>query len=174
MTSVTDSAKFAGQLDNGLIGTVRSINLSRGGVPKKGVDSAQVTLNCIVGDAQNDTKHHGGPERAVCVYSLDRIKSLQREGHPIDIGTAGENLTVEGINWDLVVPGARIRCGAEVELEVASFTSPCKTIKESFVDGRFRRISQLVHPGWSRVYARVLTEGKIRSGDRVQVIPPGT
>ena len=175
MTSVTDAAatKSGSPLDSGLIGTIRSINLSGGGVPKKPVGDAQVTRLRVVGDAQNDTEGHGGPERAVCLYSLDRIRDLQREGHPIDIGTAGENVTLEGVNWDLVVPGARIRCGDEVELEIASFTSPCKTIKGSFIDGRFKRISQVVNPGWSRVYARVLSEGEIRVGDRVTVVPPG-
>jgi len=106
------------------------------------------------------------------VYSLERIRDLQREGHPIDVGTVGENLTVEGIDWDLVVPGARIRLGEAVVLEVAAFTDPCKTIRESFTDGRFVRISQKVHPGWSRVYTRVLSEGEIRCGDTVEVSPP--
>jgi MOSC domain-containing protein YiiM len=120
-------------------------------------------------DTQNDTKHHGGPERAVCLYSLERIHSLQTEGHPIDVGTAGENVTVKGIDWDTVVPGARLRIGGEVLLEIASFTNPCKTIKASFIDGKFIRIAQKLHPGWSRVYARVLSEGSIRSGDPVEV-----
>jgi MOSC domain-containing protein YiiM len=65
----------------------------------------------------------------------------------------------------------RIKLGEEVVLEVASFTSPCKTIKQSFIDGEFVRISQKLHPGWSRVYARVVTEGEIRFGDHVEVIP---
>jgi MOSC domain-containing protein YiiM len=65
----------------------------------------------------------------------------------------------------------RIRLGDEVLLEVASFTSPCKTIRASFIDGEFVRISQKLHPGWSRVYARVLREGEIRFGDHVEVIP---
>lgn len=155
-------------------GAVASINLSDGGVPKKRVTGAKVSRLGLQGDAQNDTKGHGGPERAVCVYSLERIQRLQAEGHPIDAGTAGENLTLEGIDWDLVVPGTRIRVGEEVLLEVASFTDPCKTIRNSFVDGRFVRISQKLHPGWSRVYARVLSEGEIRSGDAVEVTPtPG-
>jgi MOSC domain-containing protein YiiM len=103
------------------------------------------------------------------VYSLERIRALQKEGHPIDVGTAGENVTVEGIDWDLIAPGARIRLGEAVVLEVADFTSPCKTIRESFIDGRFVRISQKLHPGWSRVYTRVLSEGEIRCGDSVEV-----
>jgi len=157
------------ELDNHRIGTVISINVSAGGVPKGRVNDAKVSLLGLVNDAHDDKIHHGGPERAVCVYSLERIRSLQAEGHPIDIGTAGENVTVEGLDWELVVPGVQLRLGDEVLLEVASFTSPCKTIRESFIDGRFVRISQKLHPGWSRVYTRVLAEGTVRFGDAVEL-----
>ena len=159
------------RLNSHLIGTVASINQSAGGVPKGRVNDAKVFRSGLERDAQSDTKHHGGPERAVCLYSLERIHSLQAEGHPIGPGTAGENVTVEGIDWDLVVPGVRLRLGDEVLLEIASFTNPCKTIKESFIDGEFIRIAQRLHPGWSRVYARVLSEGSIRFGDPVELHP---
>lgn len=159
-------------LDSYRTGVLASINISSGGVPKWRVIGANVFRLGLLKDAQNDTKHHGGPERAVCVYSLERIRALQAEGHPIDVGTVGENLTVEGVDWDLVVPGARLRLGQAVLLEVASFTTPCKTIRESFIGGEFVRISQKLHPGWSRVYARVLSEGEIRAGDSVEVTPP--
>lgn len=160
-----------GVLDNHLIGTVAAINVSSGGVPKSRVSGAEVSRLGLVGDAQNDTKHHGGPERAICLYSLERIRSLQQEGHPIDIGTAGENVTVEGVDWDLVVPGVQLRLGVHALLEVVSFTNPCKTIRESFIDGEFIRIAHKLHPGWSRVYARVLSEGEIHFGDPVEVNP---
>ena len=158
-------------LDNNLTGSVAAINLSNGGVPKRRVSGAQVFRSGLENDAQDDKKHHGGPERAVCLYSLERIRSLQTEGHPIDIGTAGENVTIEGIDWDRIAPGATIKIGDEVLLEVASFTNPCKTIRASFIGGEFIRIAQRLHPGWSRVYARVLREGQIGFGDPVEVIP---
>ena len=157
------------QLDNSQTGKVVSINLSNGGVPKKAVTVARVSVSGLVGDAHNDPKGHGGPERAVCIYSIERIRELQMEGHPIQVGSAGENLTVEGIQWSLVVPGTRFRVGDGVELEVASYTNPCKTIKASFIEEKFVRISEKVYPGWSRVYARVLSEGQIRAGDPVEV-----
>lgn len=160
---------ISGALDNHLTGTVVSVNLSLGGVPKGRVSGAQVSRLGLQGDAQNDRNHHGGPERAVCLYALERIRSLQAEGHPIEIGTAGENVTVEGIDWDRLVPGARLRVGDQVILEVSSFTNPCKTIKASFIDGEFVRIAQKLHPGWSRVYARVISEGRINAGDAVLV-----
>lgn len=163
---------MSASLDSHRIGTLVSINLSNGGVPKKRVSVAQVSRLGLVGDSQDDKKHHGGPERAVCIYSLERINALRQEGHPIDVGTAGENLTIEGIDWTLVVPGSQLRVSDEVILEIASFTNPCKTIKGSFIDGEFVRIGEKLHPGWSRVYARVLAEGQIQSGDSVQLNSP--
>jgi MOSC domain-containing protein YiiM len=158
-------------LDNHLTGSVAAINVSNGGVPKGRVSGAQVSRSGLEKDTQDDKIHHGGPERAVCLYSLERIRSLQTEGHPIDIGTAGENVTLEGIDWDRIIPGVTIKIGDQVLLEVASFTNPCKTIRASFIDGEFIRIAQKLHPGWSRVYARVIREGQIRFGDQVAVNP---
>lgn len=152
------------------VGTLASINISGGGVPKQRVSGAKVALLGLQGDDQNDKVHHGGAERAVCIYSLEKVRALQAEGHPIQVGTVGENLTVEGIRWESVSPGVRLRVGGGVTLEVTSFTSPCKTIRSSFIDHRFIRISQKVHPGWSRVYARVIAEGDIRLGDRVELL----
>jgi MOSC domain-containing protein YiiM len=156
--------------DDNRTGVIVSINISGGGVPKKRASGAKVSLLGLHGDAHNDTKHHGGPDRAVCIFSIERIHALQREGHPIDAGTAGENVTIEGLDWELVVPGTRMKLGDEVLLEIASYTSPCKTIRESFLGGEFVRISQKVHPGWSRVYARVLSEGEIHFGDHVELL----
>jgi len=152
-------------------GTLASINISSGGVPKRGVTDAKVSRLGLQDDAQDDKVHHGGPERAVCIYSLEKVRALQAEGHPIQVGSVGENLTVEGVPWQSVMPGLRLRIGDEVELEITSFTSPCKTIRRSFIDGHFVRISQKVHPGWSRVYARVIAEGEVRLGDRVEILP---
>jgi MOSC domain-containing protein YiiM len=138
----------------------------RGGVPKHRVAAVEIQVNGVLGDKQRDRRYHGGPERAVCLFSLERILDLQDEGHPIDCGTTGENLTLSGLDWAKIVPGVLLNIG-EVQLEITSYAAPCKTIIESFVDGHFKRIGQKVHPGWSRVYARVVQEGTVHEGDVV-------
>jgi MOSC domain-containing protein YiiM len=145
-------------------GRIESINVSGGGVPKVFRPEAWISRNGVYGDNQANRKLHGGPERAVCIYSLEIIRALQAEGHPLGVGTTGENLTVSGVDWDLVAPETVWRAG-DALLEVASYTAPCKTIRASFSDKRYKRISQKVNPGWSRVYARVLEEGRVRAGD---------
>lgn len=146
-------------------GKIHQINLSPGGVPKKPVLQAFVTINGLDGDKQIHTKVHGGPERALCLYSVERLLGLQEEGHPIFPGAAGENLTLRDLEWGLVAPGARLRLGESVLLEVTRYTTPCNTIAPFFLDGYFKRISQEVYPGWSRVYTKVLQSGIIQVGD---------
>ncbi len=143
-----------------------------GGVPKYRVPQARLQLNNVEGDKQRHLKFHGGPERAVCLFSWEVIRTLQEEGHPIDCGTAGENLTLEGIDWSLLVPGTQLRIGEEALIEITRPTTPCKTIAGSFVDGHFNRIHHKKSPTETRHYARVLCEGIVREGDAVTLLLP--
>ncbi len=151
-------------------GRLESINVSDGGVPKRPRPECEITAGGLAGDRQRNLKFHGGPDRAVLLYSLGRIESLRDGGHPIAPGTIGENLTISGLDWDLAVPGARVEVGP-VLLELTRYATPCDTIAGSFRDGRFARVSQKLHPGWSRVCARVLAEGLVRVGDPVRLAP---
>ena len=150
-------------------GTIVQLSISPGGVPKLPIEAATVGEMGIQGDKQRDAKHHGGPERALCLWSIERIEALQAEGHPIFAGAAGENVTVRGIDWDRVVPGVRLRLG-EVLCEVSRYTTPCDNNARWFTNGEFVRMGQKLHPGWSRVYARVLQGGTLRPGDEVELI----
>jgi MOSC domain-containing protein YiiM len=123
------------------------------------------------GDRQRNREHHGGSDRALSLFSLERIEALRAEGHPIAPGSTGENVTVAGLRWEQVVPGARLRIGTVVA-EVTGYAAPCRTIRGSFVGGRSGRISEKAFPGWSRVYARVLVEGVVRAGDPVTLVSP--
>jgi len=146
--------------------TLVSINISKGGVPKLARPSCLVTANGLQGDRQRDLEYHGGPGRAVCLYSQDLIAALQAEGHPISAGTIGENFTLKGVSWAEMVPGATFDVG-EVRIELTDYAAPCNNIAASFRDRRSGRVSQKANPGWSRLYARVLKEGTVRVGDSV-------
>lgn len=152
-------------------GTLHAINTSRGGVPKLPRSSACISASGVEGDRQDDLRYHGGPDRAVCLYSLDLIEALQGEGHPIRPGSIGENLTLHGIDWTYVRTGARVDIG-DLQLEITSAAAPCRKIAGAFVNGEFVRVSQKQHPGWSRFYARVLREGSVSTGDVVELTPP--
>ena len=149
---------------------VYSINVnSAGGVPKYPVEKILLGKNNVQGDKQNDLQYHGGPSRAVCLFSLERILSLQKEGHPIQPGTTGENLTIQGLDWNLMKVGAKFQIG-EVEIELTGPAPPCKTISESFNGEGFVRISEKKYPGWSRWYASVSKEGTVVVNDIISEI----
>ncbi|HEX9919526.1 MAG TPA: hypothetical protein VGA87_10180, partial [Pyrinomonadaceae bacterium] len=48
--------------------------------------------------------------------------------------------------------------------------NPCRNIKGSFGEGKFKRVSQKEHAGESRLYARVISTGRLAVGQRVRVL----
>lgn len=148
-------------------GVVHRLSVSQGGVPKLRVAEARVGIGGMEGDAQADLRHHGGPERALCLFSLERIEALRAEGHPIAPGSAGENVTIAGLDWPLATPGARLRLGAEALIEISGYAAPCMKNARWFADDGFARLAE---PGGRRLYARVLEEGALREGDAVELI----
>jgi MOSC domain-containing protein YiiM len=152
-------------------GRVLQINVSNGGVPKLSRAAAHIRVDGVEGDRQSSPEIHGGVNRAVCIFALEQIQALQAEGHPIYPGAIGENLTVSGLDWPAMVPGVRLQFAGGVLLEVVSYTNPCKNIAGAFVDGQYGRVSQKQHPGWSRVYARVLQPGLLQPGEQFEFLP---
>ncbi|HEX5695581.1 MAG TPA: MOSC domain-containing protein, partial [Acidimicrobiia bacterium] len=131
---------------------------------------AEIDESGLVGDIQADRVHHGRPEQALCLFSLEVIERFRAEGHSISPGSAGENITVAGLDWSEVVPGRRMSIGP-VEIEITHYTTPCAKNAQWFSDGRFSRMHQSKHPGESRVYARVLRGGTIAPGDVIDLSP---
>ena len=148
-----------------------SINTSNGGVPKLPIAAVTVHIapSGVAGDRQRDLRYHGGPLRAVCLYSAELIATLRAEGHSPEPGSLGENLTVSGVDWARMTAGTRVRVGT-VTLELTSPAAPCSKLTAYFTGGDFNRVSQKRHPGWSRMYARVLVEGSVQVGDPVEIL----
>ena len=76
---------------------VHQINVSDGGVPKHPVFQAKVSKEGVEGDRQNNLKVHGGPDRAVCLFSVDLIELMQDEGHSIDARLVGRKFDARRI-----------------------------------------------------------------------------
>jgi MOSC domain-containing protein YiiM len=169
-----DVGRIRARLGHGVrtqTGSVAQLNTSAGGVPKHPVDEAEVTVAGMTGDRHNDRIHHGRGFQALCLYSKDVIETLNAEGHPIYPGAAGENITVEGIDWAALRPGTVMSIGDDVTIELSSYATPCAKNAAWFVDRDFRRMLHDTNPGWSRIYATVLGPGRIRTGDQVVVEP---
>lgn len=142
---------------------------SDGGVPKRPVPEAAISHAGVGGDRQVDRRHHGRPFQAVCLWSTEVIDAFRSAGHPLEPGLAGENLTLRGLPWEAVRPGAHLQVGSAL-LEIASYAVPCKKNRAWFLDGRFDLMHHK-HGPVSRMYATVLEAGVVRPGD-VAVLEP--
>ncbi|HKY75865.1 MAG TPA: MOSC domain-containing protein, partial [Acidimicrobiia bacterium] len=151
-------------------GVVAQLSASDGGVPKRAVTVAEVGDRGLIGDRQADRRNHGRPLQALCLWSTEVIEGLQAEGHPIQAGAAGENVTISGVEWTTLRTGVQLLIG-DVLAEVSAYATPCAKNAGWFADRDFRRIDADRHPGWSRVYAWVREPGTIRPGDAVVVEP---
>ncbi len=149
---------------------ITHINISDGGVPKLPIPEAHITPNGLIGDRQRNLKYHGGPDRAVCLWSGDIIQTLQTEGHPIAPGSTGENITVSGLPWEQLGPNTQLQLGDNVRLLITDYAPPCRNIGKFFSDRRYSRINQAHHPGTSRLYARVLVPGIVSLGNNVSML----
>jgi MOSC domain-containing protein YiiM len=154
----------------GAVGTVAQINVSDGGVPKRPIPEGAIGWRGLEGDRQADRKHHGRPFQALCLWSAEVEEELAAAGHPIGAGSAGENLTLAGIDWASLRPGAHLEVGTAL-VELSYPAVPCKKQTRWFADGDFSRISYEQNPQWARWYAWVRRPGLVRPGDGAVVQP---
>ncbi len=151
-------------------GRLDRINVSDGGVPKSAVDSAEVGRRGVLGDRQAARQHHGRPWQALCLWSSEVIDELAGLGHPIAAGSAGENLTIGGLDWGALRGGEVLRIGS-MTAQLSHPAVPCAKNAPWFSDGAFGRIHHDENRRWTRWYATVLTTGAIATGDVVEHLP---
>jgi len=121
----------------------------------------------VDGDAQADEVGHGGEHRAVFVYQLDSYRywaeHLGRDD--FSCGQFGENFTVDGLSDDGVCIGDRYRIG-EAIFEVTQPRVTCFRIGIRMNEPEMPSLLVAHHrPGF---YFRVLTEGRVQSGDVIE------
>ncbi|MGB3834495.1 MAG: MOSC domain-containing protein [Mesorhizobium sp.] len=161
-----------------LIGDVRPLG-PRGvasGIAKTGVDRP-LSLGPLglSGDAQGDTKHHGGAEKALHHYALDHYPDWEAEiGTRAVLATAGgfgENLSTLGLTEDDVAVGDVFALGSAV-IEVSQGRQPCWKLNERFAQPDMaRRVQASGRTGW---YYRVLQPGEVAPDSRLERIHRAT
>jgi MOSC domain-containing protein YiiM len=139
------------------------VNVSEGGMPKLPDPEARVTKSGLIGDRQRILKFHGGPRRAVCLYSEELYEWLRDYGIPVTNGQLGENFTTRGLDLGGLRPGSQLRVGNCV-IEITAVRVPCNQLKKWDPD-----LPELIvgRSGW---VAKVIEEGVVKPGDEIQVL----
>ena len=135
------------------------------GIFKSAIESpVDIDLEGIATDTQVDRKNHGGPDKALYVYSLENLNfwARSRGDAPYPPGHLGENLTVEGLDDGDIMIGDVFDIGT-ARLEVTQPRVPCFKLGLRMDDPGF--VAEFLYSGRTGFYCRVLQTGQISVGD---------
>ncbi|MFB4392125.1 MULTISPECIES: MOSC domain-containing protein [unclassified Pseudomonas] len=131
----------------------------------------KVTTLGIEGDEQGDLRVHGGIEKAIHHYPREHYAAWAEElgEHPLlaQPGAFGENFSSTGWHEADVCLGDRIRVGSAL-LEVSQGRLPCWKLNDRFAVAQMSlRVQHSGRTGW---YYRVLEEGLVQAGERLELV----
>jgi MOSC domain-containing protein YiiM len=162
-----------------MTGFIVQISISPGGVPKRPIAEAEVTVDGIRGDSWAHPQIHGGSNQALLLITSEGIGQLIAQGYPVYPGALGENLTTLGLDRRQMRIGQRYGVG-DLMLEITQMRAPCVTldvygpsIKRAVYDAQVKA-SDASSPRWGLAgfYAKVLRGGMVRPKDIIELLDP--
>lgn len=140
----------------------------RSGIFKHRVDAARLGLTNLEGDGQADHRFHGGPDRAVLLFSVRHYPLWEeRLARKLEFGSFGENLSVEGIDEETVCLGD-IWETDNVTLEISQPRIPCSKLSRRLETPGFHL--EVTKKAGGGFYARTLREGLVTTGDVLSLV----
>jgi MOSC domain-containing protein YiiM len=122
----------------------------------------------IEGDGQADLTAHGGPDQAVYAYPVEHYAYWEEQlgRDPLPFGQFGENLSITGIDEASARVGDTLKIGTAV-LQVTQPRLPCYKLGIRMGAGKTfpKRFQKSGRVGF---YLRVMREGKLAAGDRIE------
>ncbi len=147
------------------ISTVVSVNISSGGIPKKPIVCVRILSSGLQGDGHHHAKHCR-LEQAVSFQDVEKLAELRSEGYPLYCGAIGENISVANLNVNSLPLGTILNFSGGVQLEITKIRNPCYVL-----DAIHPRLKEVI-VGRCGMYAKVLREGMLRSGEAIEAILP--
>lgn len=133
------------------------------GGDKLPVASAELHTLGFAGDGQADTVNHGGPDKAVCVYSFDHYAHWEQTlGRALQLGAFSENLTISELSEAAACIGDIFRAG-EALVQVSQPRMPCAKLAGKH--GEPELVKWVSDTNFTGFYLRVLEEGPVAAGD---------
>jgi len=155
------------------IGMPKELHYSNGrsmitGIEKRKVQEVYLSARGFEGDDVADKKHHGGPDRAVCLYPAEHYIQWEQElGKPLPTAAFGENLTVTNMLEADICIGDIYKIGNAV-IQVTQGRVPCSTI-DKYAEASIL-LKRLIETGYTGFLARVLEEGIICADSKIELV----
>jgi len=120
------------------------------------------------GDQQADLRHHGGPEKAVCVYPIEHYPYWDEElGLTLGPAAFGENFTIEGLTEQEAHIGDVFEVG-DATVQITQPRSPCWKLARRW---RIKELATLFEEtGYTGWYLRVLETGHVAPGQVIELV----
>lgn len=142
-------------------GRIVSINISsEKGEKKHNVKNGHLLANLgLQGDA------HAEPGmRQISLLANESIEKVRSRGVEVKAGDFAENLTVEGLDFDLLKVGTKLRVGKEAWLEITQLGKichhPCRI---------FYALGDCIMPR-EGVFAAVIVGGVVNVNDEIEIV----
>ncbi|MFD2727122.1 MOSC domain-containing protein [Hyunsoonleella rubra] len=123
----------------------------------------------VQNDEVSDKRVHGGEFKACYLFSADHYNYWKKLYPNLDWewGMFGENLTVSGLNEKDIHIGNIYKIG-EALVQVTQPREPCFKFGVKF--GSQNALQQFIDFGYSGTYVRILEEGFVKAGDKIELI----
>ena len=113
--------------------------------------------------------------RQVHLIHKELFDELRLQGHPIEPGQIGENITTENIELLALPRGTKLKLGPEAEIEITGLRNPCQQLND-FQAGLMDKLIYKNEAGElirkSGIMAVVTKSGKVSAGDRIRITLP--
>ncbi|QKL20801.1 MOSC domain-containing protein [Bacillus altitudinis] len=120
------------------------------------------------GDGQGDLVHHGGDDKAICVFPYDHYTYFEQFlGVSLQEAAFGENVTVHQLVETEVRIGDVFQFG-EAIVEVSQPRQPC--VKLSLKHGNMKLVKEVQQTGYTGFYLRVLKEGMVSPDEALVLV----
>lgn len=141
----------------------------RSGIVKSGVDGAVALGELgLDGDEQADLVFHGGPDKAICVYSLAHYPHWEDVlGRKLPHGSFGENFSVAGLSENDVHIGDAFAVGGAV-VQISQPRQPCWKLAMRW--GLEELPLLVTETGATGFYFRTLEGGAVSAGDELRLL----
>jgi MOSC domain-containing protein YiiM len=118
----------------------------------------------IVGHGIEGDRKGGHPTRQLNIMAAESLDQLAAEGFKIAPGEMGEQIIVRGVPVDTLATGDRLRIGPDAIIEVTTPRTGCDRFEA--LQGH----SPAMAAGRLGTMAKVVADGTIRLGDRIEVL----
>ncbi len=132
---------------------------------KKGTRKVQVEKANILQDHGLEGDAHAGPwHRQISFLALESIEKACKQGLDVTFGDFAENIATSGVDWKHLPIGTRLKLGESAEVEISQIGKECHNRCAIYYQA-----GDCIMPR-EGVFARVLSGGTIRRGDRIKLL----